>query len=573
MDCNGKEITMPTFDITAPDGTKYSVTGPEGATQQEALAKVQEQHGAKAAAPAPEKPWYEKAKDVATEGAKQYGSYLGGMVAGAGDIGSTLISANEMLPTSQAVNWAKQQMGAPAPMSGAERRQKIKQGIGEVVDTNNLGYGVGQVVGQTAGTAGLGAPVAAVARPVAPGLAAAIEAGGMGAWNGFRGAATNIAGGAIAGAAQAGAVNPENTEMGAAFGAALPVVAKPIAKWLNPSEMLNAVEKKAMEAGRKLGYIVPPSQANPGPVNSTLSSLSGKTKTEQAFSEANQLVTDNAARSFLKLPKEAELTPETMKGLVEVVSEPYSQAASLGKFKVKMGSTELPPSVRVERVQNPLTSSTEKQVDASELVEAWKTANADAKGYWNAYGRDAHPETKAKAKAAEAVATKIDDFLMRKIEESGDPQLAQALKDARVSLAKIGVVERSLTGSGHVDLGNVAKIAKKGLVTDELGEAVKFHNSFKKATQTLKAPAEGVSVVDIGAAALRRVIDPSSLAWDIATLGARPLARRAMMTGPYQRTMVDPVIKGNSFIPQMGQGRNALIDAQIQAMSQQRNKQ
>jgi hypothetical protein len=35
---------MPKFNITAPDGTKYSVVAPEGATEQDALARVQQQH-------------------------------------------------------------------------------------------------------------------------------------------------------------------------------------------------------------------------------------------------------------------------------------------------------------------------------------------------------------------------------------------------------------------------------------------------------------------------------------------------------------------------------------------------
>lgn len=40
---------MANFEITAPDGTKYHVTGPEGATEQDALAQVQAQHAAPAA--------------------------------------------------------------------------------------------------------------------------------------------------------------------------------------------------------------------------------------------------------------------------------------------------------------------------------------------------------------------------------------------------------------------------------------------------------------------------------------------------------------------------------------------
>jgi len=37
---------MPTFHITAPDGTAYEVTGPDGSTEQQALAQVQSQHQA-----------------------------------------------------------------------------------------------------------------------------------------------------------------------------------------------------------------------------------------------------------------------------------------------------------------------------------------------------------------------------------------------------------------------------------------------------------------------------------------------------------------------------------------------
>lgn len=37
---------MPTFDITAPDGTKYEVTGPDGSTEQDALAQVMKAHAA-----------------------------------------------------------------------------------------------------------------------------------------------------------------------------------------------------------------------------------------------------------------------------------------------------------------------------------------------------------------------------------------------------------------------------------------------------------------------------------------------------------------------------------------------
>lgn len=42
---------MPVFDITAPDGTHYEVTGPDGATEEQALQQVQAQHGRPAGNP------------------------------------------------------------------------------------------------------------------------------------------------------------------------------------------------------------------------------------------------------------------------------------------------------------------------------------------------------------------------------------------------------------------------------------------------------------------------------------------------------------------------------------------
>jgi hypothetical protein len=45
---------MPTFEITAPDGAKYRVTAPEGATEQDALARVQSQMGGAPVSSAPQ---------------------------------------------------------------------------------------------------------------------------------------------------------------------------------------------------------------------------------------------------------------------------------------------------------------------------------------------------------------------------------------------------------------------------------------------------------------------------------------------------------------------------------------
>lgn len=61
---------MPEFQITSPDGRKFRVTAPEGATSEDALAHVQKQQGAQAPTetPAPEQGW----GDYLAEGAKSF---------------------------------------------------------------------------------------------------------------------------------------------------------------------------------------------------------------------------------------------------------------------------------------------------------------------------------------------------------------------------------------------------------------------------------------------------------------------------------------------------------------------
>jgi hypothetical protein len=64
---------MPTFEITAPDGAKYRVTGPEGSTEQDALARVRSQMGG---SPAPSGPQATEPSARITVGPQQPRSML-----------------------------------------------------------------------------------------------------------------------------------------------------------------------------------------------------------------------------------------------------------------------------------------------------------------------------------------------------------------------------------------------------------------------------------------------------------------------------------------------------------------
>ncbi|MEG7727189.1 hypothetical protein U2063_15490, partial [Listeria monocytogenes] len=76
----------------------------------------------------------------------------------------------------------------------------------------------------------------------------------------------------------------------------------------------------------------------------------------------------------------------------------YGAVSSLGKIPAR--ASELSSSVNVVSGTDKLTMAPKSEVDSAELVRAWKQSNADATAWYRAYGRDANPETLAKAKAA-----------------------------------------------------------------------------------------------------------------------------------------------------------------------------
>ncbi len=184
--------------------------------------------------PPPEKGLLRQASDA-------HRDFSAGVVRGAGSIGSTLVTAAQHTPVAMLLRAAGVDTGRP----DAERRTAIDEGLRSLmgVDPQSTAYGAGKLGGEIAGTAGAGGLIGQGLKAV-PGLAAAaprviqaIESAGMTTGSpapatlgqAAREAATRIAGGAISGGAQAGLVDPSQTGMGAAIGAALPAVVKPVA--------------------------------------------------------------------------------------------------------------------------------------------------------------------------------------------------------------------------------------------------------------------------------------------------------------------------------------------------------
>lgn len=194
---------MPTFRITAPDGAKYNVTGPDGATEQDALAQVQAQHQPNnspspetRAAPSKETTGESIVRGIgqgAEAGLEGLGSVYdlaripANAIAGAVGLPASpsaheIIRAHSPFPEPQGIDAVTSDMirGTTAGVANlatgsalAQAASPVVAGIGQVLTKNPIaqaaGFGTSEVARGATERAG-GGPVAQIAASVAGGL-------------------------------------------------------------------------------------------------------------------------------------------------------------------------------------------------------------------------------------------------------------------------------------------------------------------------------------------------------------------------------------------------------------------
>lgn len=238
------------------------------------------------------------------QGAK---NLAGGLVRGAGSIGATLLAPGDAIQDAIA--------GRPLMTSNRERRQGMDAGLQNLIgaDTDSFNYGAGKLVGEIAGTAGVGPALGAGAQAAGAGpqVVNALRSGGMtlgGApaqttAQGARNLLLRTGAGAATGGASAGLVNPEDAGIGALIGGGLPVATKvagtvgnALGRSMTGGPVAPEVRQLAQRA-QDLGIDVPVDRiANSKPLNALAASLdyvpfSGRTATmDNMQSQFNQAI-------------------------------------------------------------------------------------------------------------------------------------------------------------------------------------------------------------------------------------------------------------------------------------------
>lgn len=540
---------MPAFIVTAPDGKRYRINAPEGATQEQALAYAQQQFG-QAAPRVTNDSLRQKFPAEYDPSSPEYQAKYGpanvpgteNRVAGMGKFFDDRIFGARQRAAEVADVFTGGTRGAELQAQAAERNRR---------DAPLLDSGAGQV-GYVAGGIASTLPLASVPGANTTG-GAALLGGLFGLTEPSQGlleTAGNVVSGGVGGAIGQKVGEKALGWLGRKISERTQRVATEKAQ--------NAVRDATLAEARRAGFVVPPSTTNPTVGNRIAESVSGKAATQQAASVKNQRITDALVRRELKLPEGTPLTADTLQAVRSEAGRVYEAVASSGIVKTdgKFVSQIAGLSKEADTIRKSFPGAKaggadeiaalqevvlRDSFDARAAVEIVKQLRNEASGNmaWNV----TEPARKALGKAQRRAADAIEDQLDRHLRATGNGDLLKSYRDARVQIAKSYTVENALSeGTGNVNAARLASELKKHRpLTGDLKTIAKFAQVAPKATAVPNASA-GVSAVDTLVGAVGgATVDPTLFGIPLARVGAREL----ILSNPYQNALAAPAYRPN----------------------------
>lgn len=336
----------------------------------------------------------------------------------------------------------------------------------------------------------------------------------------------------------------QNVALGTALGGAIPAAGQlsNMLRGKQPSpQMVDAITK-----ARELGYVIPPTQANPSMLNRFMEGVAGKISTAQNASAKNQEITNKLAAKSLGLPEDTVITPQVLSSLRETAGNAYTNLGLAGQvitdksyinalddiakpfIVAAKGFPDSPPSPVINLVQS-LKSPSFDATAAIEKVRQLRTAADDAFKNGNT------DIARASKKSAEAIENALETHLFK----TDQVDLLNKFRDARQVIAKTYSVEKAAnTTTGTIDAKKLASQLQRGKpLSAELKSIAQFSQAFPKASQTPEA---------MGSLAQLSPLDyAAGLYGGISTGGAgagailaRPALRAAALSQPVQNRLI-----------------------------------
>lgn len=495
--------------------------------------------------------------------------------------GTILEAPDDADPSVVAKNYLAKQQQSPDPTEGMSTRELFTAGMGQSFNQLRLGAkqiagpGIRMVTGtepeqalqeretlksEIGETREIDAPLLETTAGTAGNIAGNIAALAPAA---LIPGANTLAGATVAGAAL-GAAQPTigdesravNAAVGAGAGATGFVGGKAIQAGVTAAKrrIAEAAAQKAQNAARDAtlaqaraeGFIVAPSEVNPGFVTNILERWAGKASVAQQASLRNQRVTNKLVRESLGLPEDTPITPESLTPIKRAAWSVYDQTKKLGiltadkTFKdtlaglSKLGKSKLTPNKEIVQLAQRLRQNT---LDAEDVVESIKTLRFEAKT--NLGPMNFNPVTKRLGKAQSAAADALEGLIERNISPGTfGRNFVDTFKQARVTLGKVGTVERAMVEStGNVSARKLAaELAKGKPLTGKLRDVARFTQAFPRMNQLNVNPIPGGSPLDMAAAGVSTAAGSPGLG---ALLLGRPVARSAVLSRVFQKAPSD----------------------------------
>lgn len=322
-------------------------------------------------------------------------------------------------------------------------------------------------------------------------------------------------------------------------------------------QIQNAVRDQTVAEAQAAGYVIPPSKINPGPINNTLESLAGKAATAQEAAARNQEITNALARKSLGLPATAPLTETTLRQVRQAAAMPYEELSSIAQqaekdlaaLKKSRFTAADPHELAIQQA-DPATvrEMSSLAIKTGADVNALKAARLRTQELYDAYKMSrGDPAVFEKAIASEKLAESLEQKIQSAANEMGRPELAQALMDSRVQIAKAHEIEKALNlADGNVSAPVLGRALDRGApLTGDLKTAAKFQQAFPAfAREGASVPAAGVSKLKAFSSLGLGLGGYGTLGAPGAALAAAPFAsdaaRAAILSRPYQRFLNQP---------------------------------
>jgi hypothetical protein len=376
--------------------------------------------------------------------------------------------------------------------------------------------------------------------------------------------ANTVAGAGLIGAG-AGLLQPStstketltNVALGGAGGAAGQAVANKVPALLQgrvdkatAAQAGNAQRFSAARAGAKEGYVIPPADLEPGALSEAVSGLSGKIKTAQVASQRNQQVTNRLARQSIGLKAGDQLDDAALQAIRnQAATQGYAPIRGAGVVQAdkqfadaldqivatRTGAARSFPGLGktnmhgqpVDEIADLVNSVKLNQFDSGDAIDATRVLRDTADKAYRQGDREM-------GKAAKGAADAIEGMLERHLQAAGNPDSLKAFREARTLIAKTYSVQKGLNSqTGDVAANKLAEQLAKGKpLSGDLRTIAETAQAFPKATQSLKEAPKAVSPLDFAVATTAGMSTGNPLA--ALMLGARPLARNALLSGPVQ---------------------------------------